>query len=112
MQLCIQYKYNPQEYLGILSNLLSNNCLIICIIDLFVYQAVTTPSLAVSHIMLEAYKKYVLVSLMLQGKLPPLPKTPLLPPPSAPEPGPGSKSTKGPVKASAGRLAKMTAWPD
>uniref|UniRef100_T1ITU9 COP9 signalosome complex subunit 3 n=1 Tax=Strigamia maritima TaxID=126957 RepID=T1ITU9_STRMM len=30
--------------------------------------AITTPSLAVSHIMLEAYKKYILVSLILHGK--------------------------------------------
>lgn len=31
--------------------------------------AVTTPALAVSHIMLEAYKKYILVSLLLTGKV-------------------------------------------
>lgn len=31
--------------------------------------AVTTPALAVSHIMLEAYKKYILVSLLLNGKV-------------------------------------------
>ncbi|GIY11401.1 COP9 signalosome complex subunit 3 [Caerostris darwini] len=36
--------------------------------------AITTPSLAVSHIMLEAYKKYILVSLILYGKIPGLPK--------------------------------------
>jgi hypothetical protein len=30
--------------------------------------AITTPALAVSHIMLEAYKKYILVSLILHGK--------------------------------------------
>lgn len=36
--------------------------------------AVTTPAVAVSHIMLEAYKKYILVSLILQGKITPLPK--------------------------------------
>lgn len=36
--------------------------------------AVTTPAMAVSHIMLEAYKKYILVSLILQGKIAPLPK--------------------------------------
>ncbi|PRD23870.1 UNVERIFIED_CONTAM: cops3 [Trichonephila clavipes] len=30
--------------------------------------AITTPSMAVSHIMLEAYKKYILVSLILYGK--------------------------------------------
>jgi len=36
--------------------------------------AVTTPSMAVSHIMLEAYKKYVLVSLILHGKVPVLPR--------------------------------------
>ena len=31
--------------------------------------AITTPALAVSHIMLEAYKKYILVSLILHGKV-------------------------------------------
>ena len=32
-------------------------------------QAVTIPSLAMSHIMLEAYKKYILVSLIAYGKV-------------------------------------------
>jgi len=42
---------------------------------LYFYEvAVTTPSLAVSHIMLESYKKYILVALILQGKIPNLPK--------------------------------------
>ncbi|XP_064623892.1 COP9 signalosome complex subunit 3-like [Lineus longissimus] len=36
--------------------------------------AVTTPSMAVSHIMLEAYKKFILVALILLGKIPSLPK--------------------------------------
>ncbi|CAG5129749.1 unnamed protein product, partial [Candidula unifasciata] len=36
--------------------------------------AVTTPSVAVSHIMLEAYKKFILVSLILHGKIISLPK--------------------------------------
>merc|ERR1719419_821391 len=36
--------------------------------------AVTTPSMAVSHIMPESYKKYLLVSLILHGKIPSLPK--------------------------------------
>nr|CAG4641635.1 EOG090X04TU [Eurycercus lamellatus] len=36
--------------------------------------ALTTPSSAVSHIMLESYKKYILVSLILHGKVAPLPK--------------------------------------
>jgi COP9 signalosome complex subunit 3 len=36
--------------------------------------AITTPSMAVSHIMLEAYKKYLLVSLLLHGKVLNLPK--------------------------------------
>ncbi|GFO38065.1 cop9 signalosome complex subunit 3 [Plakobranchus ocellatus] len=36
--------------------------------------AVTTPSVAVSHIMMEAYKKFTLVSLILHGKIIPLPK--------------------------------------
>lgn len=36
--------------------------------------AVTTPALAVSHIMLEAYKKYILVSLLLNGKVQNIPK--------------------------------------
>ncbi|KAK3588974.1 hypothetical protein CHS0354_043143 [Potamilus streckersoni] len=36
--------------------------------------AVTTPSMAVSHIMLEAYKKYILVGLILHGKVPNPPK--------------------------------------
>lgn len=36
--------------------------------------AITTPSMAVSHVMLEAYKKYILVALILQGKFPTLPK--------------------------------------
>lgn len=42
---------------------------------LYFYEvAITTPSMAVSHIMLEAYKKYILVSLILYGKIPNLPK--------------------------------------
>jgi len=40
----------------------------------FFQVVVTTPSLAVSHIMLEAYKKYILVSLYLHEKIVPLPK--------------------------------------
>lgn len=31
--------------------------------------AITTPSHAVSHIMLESYKKYILVSMLLHGKV-------------------------------------------
>jgi len=43
--------------------------------SLYFFQvALTTPSMAVSHIMLESYKKYVLVALILHGKVPPLPK--------------------------------------
>lgn len=30
---------------------------------------ITTPAMAVSHVMLEAYKKYILVSLILYGKV-------------------------------------------
>ncbi|XP_015911586.1 COP9 signalosome complex subunit 3 isoform X2 [Parasteatoda tepidariorum] len=42
---------------------------------LYFYEvAITTPSMAVSHIMLEAYKKYILVSLILYGRIPNLPK--------------------------------------
>lgn len=36
--------------------------------------AVTTPAMAVSHIMLESYKKYILVSLILHGKITTLPR--------------------------------------
>lgn len=36
--------------------------------------AVSTPALAMSHIMLESYKKYILVSLILHGKVMPIPK--------------------------------------
>lgn len=36
--------------------------------------AITTPSMAVSHIMLESYKKYILIALILNGKIPNLPK--------------------------------------
>nr|CAG4640802.1 EOG090X04TU [Eulimnadia texana] len=36
--------------------------------------ALTTPSSAISHIMLESYKKYILISLILHGKVAPLPK--------------------------------------
>lgn len=36
--------------------------------------AVSTPALAMSHIMLESYKKYILVSLILHGKVVPIPK--------------------------------------
>lgn len=32
-------------------------------------QAITTPSMAVSHIMLESYKKFILVALILHGKV-------------------------------------------
>lgn len=35
---------------------------------------ITTPALAVSHIMLEAFKKYILVSLILEGKIGKIPK--------------------------------------
>ncbi|XP_004927872.1 COP9 signalosome complex subunit 3 isoform X1 [Bombyx mandarina] len=35
---------------------------------------VTVPAMVVSHIMLEAYKKYILVSLILHGKVLPMPK--------------------------------------
>lgn len=35
---------------------------------------VTVPAMVVSHIMLEAYKKYILVSLILHGKIQPVPK--------------------------------------
>lgn len=42
---------------------------------LYFYEvAITTPSMAVSHIMLEAYKKYIMVSLILHGKVLNLPK--------------------------------------
>ncbi|KAL8594125.1 COP9 signalosome complex subunit 3 [Nucella lapillus] len=40
----------------------------------FFEMAVTTPSMAVSHITMEAYKKFILVALMVQGKVPLLPK--------------------------------------
>lgn len=40
----------------------------------FLEVTVTTPAHAVSHIMLEAYKKYILVSLLLNGKLQTVPK--------------------------------------
>jgi COP9 signalosome complex subunit 3 len=36
--------------------------------------AISTPAVAMSHIMLEAYKKYILVSLILHGKVLPIPK--------------------------------------
>lgn len=37
---------------------------------LYFYEIViTTPAMTVSHIMLEAYKKYVLVSLIINGKV-------------------------------------------
>ena len=36
--------------------------------------AISTPALAMSHIMLESYKKYILVSLILHGKMLPIPK--------------------------------------
>lgn len=36
--------------------------------------AITTPAQAMSHIMLESYKKYILISLILHGKLNALPK--------------------------------------
>ncbi|XP_019867891.1 COP9 signalosome complex subunit 3 [Aethina tumida] len=36
--------------------------------------AITTPAHAISHIMLEAYKKYILVSLLLHGKVQTVPK--------------------------------------
>lgn len=36
--------------------------------------AVSTPALAMSHIMLESYKKFLLVSLILHGKIMPIPK--------------------------------------
>jgi COP9 signalosome complex subunit 3 len=43
--------------------------------SLYFFQvALTTPSMAVSHIMLESYKKYILIALILHGKVPSLPK--------------------------------------
>lgn len=36
--------------------------------------AISTPALAMSHIMLESYKKYILVSLILNGKISTIPK--------------------------------------
>lgn len=37
---------------------------------LYFYEIViTTPAMIVSHIMLEAYKKYILVSLLISGKV-------------------------------------------
>ncbi|XP_066992118.2 COP9 signalosome complex subunit 3 isoform X2 [Anabrus simplex] len=36
--------------------------------------AITTPAMAVSHVMLEAYKKYILISLILLGKVQNIPK--------------------------------------
>lgn len=36
--------------------------------------AVSAPALSMSHIMLESYKKYILVSLILNGKIQPIPK--------------------------------------
>lgn len=36
--------------------------------------AISTPAMAMSHIMLESYKKYILVSLILNGKTMPIPK--------------------------------------
>lgn len=36
--------------------------------------AISTPALAMSHIMLESYKKYILVSLILEGKITNIPK--------------------------------------
>ncbi|XP_052871978.1 COP9 signalosome complex subunit 3 isoform X2 [Anopheles cruzii] len=36
--------------------------------------AVSTPAMVMSHIMLESYKKYILVSLILHGKVLPIPK--------------------------------------
>ncbi|KAL1128859.1 hypothetical protein AAG570_013393 [Ranatra chinensis] len=42
---------------------------------LYMFEAViSTPAMAVSHIMLEAYKKYILVSLVLHGKVSHMPK--------------------------------------
>lgn len=35
----------------------------------FLEVVITTPAMAVSHIMLEAYKKYILVCLILHGKV-------------------------------------------
>ncbi|XP_073968774.1 COP9 signalosome subunit 3 [Rhodnius prolixus] len=42
---------------------------------LYMFEVViSTPALAVSHIMLEAYKKYILISLILHGKVAAMPK--------------------------------------
>lgn len=46
----------------------------LCLCLIVSHQAITTPAMAVSHIMLEAYKKYILVSLILHGKVQQLPK--------------------------------------
>lgn len=42
---------------------------------LYMFEVViSTPAMAVSHIMLEAYKKYILISLILHGKVLPIPR--------------------------------------
>lgn len=42
---------------------------------LYMFEAcITCPALAVSHIMVEAYKKWTLISLIVNGKVNPLPK--------------------------------------
>jgi len=42
---------------------------------LYMFEVViSTPAMAVSHIMLEAYKKFILISLILHGKVIPMPK--------------------------------------
>lgn len=51
-----------------------NMKLSLCLCLIVSHQAITTPAMAVSHIMLEAYKKYILVSLILHGKVQQLPK--------------------------------------
>lgn len=52
---------------------LPNSCPVL-ILTFLSTQAITTPAMAVSHIMLESYKKYILVSLILLGKVQQLPK--------------------------------------
>ena len=58
----------------ITKNLVLTKLLKLVFITLQSFQAITVPSMAVSHIMLESYKKYILVTLMVNGKIPTLPK--------------------------------------
>lgn len=73
--LCVDsMKWNNAPDKMITDNQYKGSCVFLIHFFFFDLQAITVPSMAVSHIMLESYKKYILVTLIVNGKIPTLPK--------------------------------------